>query len=339
MLAEIRKELFQLVVRRRPQRDPFYYLLGGFSLNPYIAREYAPAEQRAAAMLRACEAGPAFYQQAAAQLEPALPAAALQVGLMMSGGAAEFVKGDAKKAFADLPDAELRGKLEGCLDRLAGEIATFQGALKSRMPAATQEFRLGAETLVAMLKATEGIEIDVPRLTELARADYERNKLAIEKAAHEMDPKRDAAAVIAEVSSDKPAADRVVEEATGQVELLSKLIADKQIISVPRPDKVLVRTEPAVHARQLRGVQRSGSVRDHAAAELLLHRAAGPDVAGAAAAGVPALACGICCSSAPTRCCPGTSCRACISARADRACGGSSRRTRRRRAGPTTSRR
>ncbi len=245
VLGEIRKELFSLAVRRRPQRDPFYYLLGGFSLNPYVAREYAPAEQRAAAMLRACEAGPAYYQQAAAQLEPALPQASLQVGLMMSGGVADFVKGDAKKAFAALPDAELRGKLEACLDRLAGEIGAFQGALKGRMAAATQEFRLGADQMVAMLRATEGIEIDVPRLLELARADYERNKLAIEKAAREIDPKRDVAAVIAEVSADKPAADRVLEEATGQLEVIHKLIADKQIVSVPRPDKVEVRTSPS----------------------------------------------------------------------------------------------
>ena len=244
VLAEIRKELFSLSVRRRPQRDPFYYLLGGFSLNPYIAREYAPAEQRAAAMLRACETGPAYYQQAAAQLEAALPAASLQVGLMMSGGVAEFVKGDAKKAFAALPDDALRGTLDACLDRLAGEIGTFQGALKSRMPAATPDFRLGADQMIAMLRATEGIEIDVPRLVELARADYERNKFAIEKAAHEIDPKRDAAAVIAEVSADKPAADRVLEEATGQIEVIHKLIADKLIVSVPRADNIVVRTSP-----------------------------------------------------------------------------------------------
>ncbi len=245
VLAEIRKELYQLAVRRRPQRDPFYYLFGSFSLNPYVARDYAPADQRAAAMLRACEAAPAYYQQAATQLEPALPQVSLQVGLMMSGGVADFVKGDAKKAFASLPDAALRGKLQACLDRLAGEIVTFQGALKSRMPAATPDFRLGAEPLIAMLRATEGIEMDVPRLLELARADYERNHLAIEKAARDIDPKRDVASVIAEVSADKPAADRVLEEATAQLVQINELIADKQIVSLPRPDKVEVRTSPS----------------------------------------------------------------------------------------------
>lgn len=245
VLAEIRKELYQLAVRRRPARDPFFYLFGGFSLNSYIAREYAPAEERAYAMLRACEAAPAYYQQAASQLEPTLPAASLQVGLMISGGVVEFVKGDARKAFAALPDAALRGKLDACLDLLAGEIATFQGSLKGRMPAATPDFRLGAQPLVEMLRETEGIEIDVPRLLELARADYDRNRLAIEKAAHDIDPKRDAIAVIAEVSADKPAADRVLEEATRQLELIHKLIADKQIVTVPRPDKVEVRTSPS----------------------------------------------------------------------------------------------
>ena len=245
VLAEIRKERFDLEVRRRPSRDPFFYLMRGFSLNPYIAREYAPAEQRAAAMLRACEAAPAYFQQANEQLDPALPRASLQVGMTISGGMIEFVKGDAKKAFAALPDVALRDKLGACLDRLAGEIAGFQGALKSRMPAATDDFRLGAEQLVAMLRANEGIEIDVPRLVELARADFERNLAAIQKAAHDIDPTRPAEDVIAEVSAIKPAADQVLAEASAQLVELTKLIVDKQIVSLPRADKVEVKVSPS----------------------------------------------------------------------------------------------
>lgn len=244
VLAEIRKELYELAVRRKPSRDPFYYLRG-FSLNPYIAREYAPAEQRAAAMLRACEGAPAYYQQALAQLEPALPTTWLQIGAMMTGGTIAFVKGDAKTAFAALPDAPLRGKLDACLDRLAGELAAFKAGLESRYATATDDFRLGAEQLVAMLRATEGLEITVPRLLELARADFERNYLAIQKAAHEIDPLRDPAAVIAEVSADKPEPDRVLEEATTQLAQIEALITAKRLVSLPRPDKVEVRASPS----------------------------------------------------------------------------------------------
>ncbi len=244
VLTEISKELFELETRRRPFRDPFFYLFK-FSLNAYIARDYAPPAQRAAAMLRACEAAPAYYQQAAANLEPNLPRAWLQAGTMIGGGTVMFLMGDAKRAFVGLPDAELRGKLDTCLDALAKHVAAFNEGLKARMATATDDFRLGAENLVAMLAQVEGLSIDVPTLERIARADLERNRAALVAAAAEIDPKRDVLAVVTEVSADKPAPDAVIAEATAQLSRLRQFIIDKQIVSLPRPDVVEVRESPA----------------------------------------------------------------------------------------------
>jgi len=46
-------------------------------------------------------------------------------------------------AFAALPDAALRGRIDACRDTLAGELTAFQGALKSRLPV-TWRMMLGA---------------------------------------------------------------------------------------------------------------------------------------------------------------------------------------------------
>jgi uncharacterized protein (DUF885 family) len=243
VLTEIGKELFDLETRRRPYRDPFYYLFK-FSLNAYIARDYAPAPERATAMLRACQAAPTYYQQAAANLENELPKAWLQAGVMISGGAIAFLTGDAKKAFADLPDKELVSKLGSCLDSLAAEVGTFKAALESRMATGTDDFRLGANNLVEMLRANEGLTVDIPTLQRLATADLERNRAAITAAAAAIDPERDVATVIAEVSSDKPAADQVIPEATAQLATLRQFLVDKQIVSLPRPDVVEPRESP-----------------------------------------------------------------------------------------------
>jgi len=244
VLAEIRKELFELEVRRRPSRDPFYYLRG-FSLNPYIARDYAPAAQRAAAMLRACEGAPAYYRQAAAQLELALPKAWLQVGVMMSGGTIDFVNGAAKQAFASLPDAALRGRLEACLDTLASELTEFQGALKSRFPAGTDDFRLGADTMIAMLRATEGIDLDIATLERVIAADLERNRAALVAAAKALDPAATTATVVAKVTADKPSVEGVLDEATSQLTQLQRFVADHKLVSLPRKDPIEVRASPS----------------------------------------------------------------------------------------------
>ncbi|MBA2545191.1 MAG: DUF885 domain-containing protein [Deltaproteobacteria bacterium] len=243
VLAEIAKELFELDTRRRPFREPFFYLLK-FSLNAYISRDYAPAAQRAAAMLRACEAAPAYYQQATANLEPKLPRAWLQIGAMISGGTIQFLEGDAKRAFASLPDTALRDKLDACLGALAKEVGAFAGALKARMPAATDEFRLGADNLIALLREVEGLDLDLATLERVAKADLARNVAAITAAAAKIDPNRDVAAVVAEVANDKPAPDQVIAEATSQLAQLRKFVVDKAIVSLPRPDPIEVRESP-----------------------------------------------------------------------------------------------
>lgn len=243
VLAEIAKELFELDTRRRPFRDPFFYLFK-FSLNAYIARDYAPAAERAAAMLRACEAAPAYYQQASANLEDKLPRVWLQVGAMIAGGTIQFLEGDAKRAFAALPDTALRDQLDGCLSRLAKELGGFAAALKAKLPAATDDFRLGADQLLALLREVEGLELDLATLQRVAQADLERNTKAITEAAAKIDPARPVAAVISEVSDDKPATDGVIAEATDQLARLRRFVDDKAIVSLPRPDPIEVRESP-----------------------------------------------------------------------------------------------
>lgn len=239
VLAEIRKELFDLETRKRPYRDPLFYLFR-FSLTAYAARSYAPADVRAEAMLRACEASPRYYQQAAENLEPALPRPYLQIALLVTKGTIAYLGGDAKQTFAN----ERVGKqLSTCLDELAKHVAAFARSLEARMPAATDDFRLGAEALVAMLHATDGIQTDIATLERVARADLDTNRAALVTAAKQIDPARDVAAVVAAVSADKP--DDVVAEATAQLAQLRQFLVDKRIVSLPRPtDVIAVRPSP-----------------------------------------------------------------------------------------------
>jgi len=240
MLTEINKELFDLETRRRPYRDPFYYLFK-FSLNAYLARDYAPAAQRGAAMLSACKAAPAYFRQASENLEQDLPKAWLQAGMMISSGTIAFLKGDAQTAIQAFPN---KAELADCLTALAGEVETFKTSLEGRMASGTDNFRLGANNLVEMLRATEGLIVDIPTLSRLAQAGLERNRVALVEAARTIDPAKDVGAIVAEVSADKPAPDAVLAEATSQVATLKQFLVDKQIVSLPRPDVVEPRASP-----------------------------------------------------------------------------------------------
>ena len=243
VLAEIRKELFELDVRKQPFRNPVFYLFR-FSLSSYISRDYAPAQQRAAAMLKACEGGRGYYQQAIDNLDERMPKAFIQAGISISKGLMAFIGGDAKHAFDQLPDQVLRSNLDACLDQLGIKVGELEVMLEKRLPNGTDDFRLGADNLVAMLKASEGIDTTIPALEAMAKADLQRNHDAIVAAAKQIDPNRDAAAVIADVSNDKPA--DVMVAAKGQLDELREMIEAKQIVSLPRPQDIIdVRASPS----------------------------------------------------------------------------------------------
>ncbi len=242
-LGEIRHELFDLEVRRRPWRDPFYYVRG-ISLLPYIARDYAPLEQRAKAMLSACQAAPAYYQQADQNLEAKLPKAWLGVAAGSIKGSIEFTSKDAPAAFDALTDEALEAELDACLTELASHLAAFGEALARRMPEATDDYKLGGDAMLDMLRENEGIEIDLATLERIAREDLDRNLAAIAAAAAQIDPARDVRVVIDEVSADKPEPDQVIEEATAQVAALRRFVVEHDLVSIPRDEVAEVRASP-----------------------------------------------------------------------------------------------
>jgi hypothetical protein len=243
LLAEIRRELFDLEVRRRPFRDPFWYVRG-FSLATYVTRDYAPAADRARAVLAACDGAIAYYGHAEANLEPALPAPWLQAGMMMTKGQIAFIEGDARAAFAELGDDALEADVARCLDEIAAAIGELRAGLEARMPAATAEFALGEEGLLTMLRETEGIVTDLATLERLARDDLARNRAALAEAARAIDPDRDVAEVIAEVSADKPEPGAVIDEATAMVATLRDFVLAREVASIPRDDVARVAPSP-----------------------------------------------------------------------------------------------
>lgn len=244
-LAELRKERFDLEVRRRPWRDPFYYLRG-FSLAPYVIRAYAPLPERARAMLAACRGAGDYYAQAAANLERDLPRPWLAVGQMMARGAIAFVRGDARAALPDLAvtDPALAADLGACLDAMAGQLEGFVAALDERFATATDAYALGADAFLAMLANNEGITTDLATLEATARADLDRNLAALAEAARQLDPARPVADVVAEVSADKPAPADVIAEATAQVDALRAFVVAHDVVSLPRQDVIEVAPSP-----------------------------------------------------------------------------------------------
>jgi len=264
LLAEVRRQLFDLVDLRRPFRQPFYYMLFDFSLAPYIDRDYAPLEQRARGLLQACRAAPAYYRQMIDNLDPVLSKPAIQGGLMMTSGSIAFVDGSVRAAAREVPDEQLRADLDGCLTELVAALGKVKAELGARAATATDEFAIGEEMFLRMLSETQGFDIGLDELERIGRADLERNLAAIEAAAHAIDPDRDVREVIEEVANDKPDPGAVLDEAERQMNEMRAFVAEQQIASVPGDDVAEVRASPPYRRGNFASLSSAGPFEERA---------------------------------------------------------------------------
>ena len=242
VLVAARSELFELSERKAPWRNPMFYM-GDLNLTPYIARDYAPLEQRAQAVIAIANGAATHLGNADANLEDALPRTWVDTALLQTRGTITFVQTDVPAAMAGL-NPMTTAQLDAALAQMVGALTTFEAALVKRQATATDDFALGPDAFIAMLRETQGIDVDLATLEALGQADLERNLAAMDAAAKAIDPKADVRATIEKVRGEKPAADAVLEVATQQSVEMRAFLLEKDLISIPTEDVAEVRLSP-----------------------------------------------------------------------------------------------
>jgi hypothetical protein len=244
LLSEVSGRLFNLTERDIYRTNPMSYA-GAINLDSYIIRDYAPAFERAAAVIKLCNALPAYLAQARTNLKLPIPRPWIDTALLQTRGYIEFADQDVRKAFRaiTIPLAN-QAEIDPALDTCKAALTEHAAWLVKQQPQGTTTFALGAPKFLDMLKVQEGVETDLGRLQAIAEADLRRNTAAIEEAAHAIDPKRSVADVVHDLADDKPAATEVLDLATKQATMLRKFIVDNKIVSIPSDDEALVRESP-----------------------------------------------------------------------------------------------
>jgi hypothetical protein len=242
-VTRLRGAQFDLAARRTPWRSPLYYL-GALSLLNYTSRDYAPVDDRARAVLSVCRASGGYLATARTNLEAKLPRAVLEFSIQMIGGQLAFVQKDVPEALSGVVDPQLKTDLAAGLAELAVQLGAFRDDLKSRLAQSTDEFALGAETFLRMLEETEGIRIDLAALEGAGRADLERNRRALEEAAHAFAPDKSLSDALVAATSDRPPASEVVSVGRQQVGSLRAFLETHPIVTIPTNEQAEVRESP-----------------------------------------------------------------------------------------------
>lgn len=221
--------LFELETLRLPWRSPFQYMRG-LNLLDYVSRDYAPLAERARVVVRYTAAARGLLAAARQNLTVGpVPRPWLEIGIIMAGGAVEFARGDAKKALAGELEPALRAELDAALESHATDLTAFREFLVGLRPGASGDFALGADLYLRMLRETEGVVTDLATLERVAAEDTARNLAAVEEAARQIDPRKPTAEVVAQVLSDIPTVDQLLDVAREQVRDTRAFVASHPI--------------------------------------------------------------------------------------------------------------
>ena len=185
VIAQIDSDLFWLEIADSPHTNPTYY---GSAIDPdiYVSRNYVPLNVRIKAYTEYAKNVPKSLAQAKANLRLPLPKTYVKIGRTSIGRLAEFYSQDVPDVFKSVKDEKLQNDFKKANDGAIKAVKDFDSWLKEQEASATDNFALGAERFSKMLKMTEGVDISLDKLEEIAKNDLERNLKSLKDACEKL---------------------------------------------------------------------------------------------------------------------------------------------------------
>jgi hypothetical protein len=157
LLTAMRGRLFWLRDSGFQTNNPLNYVRFGVSV--YVDREYAPLEERIQAYTRYIEQVPAALQTMRDNLELPLPAPYVKVSHGILTGFAGYLESTVPALFSSVEDEQLQRQFvaaNGDAVDAVRQAATWLEGLKAT---ATDDYALGEERFLKMLRDTQGVDI------------------------------------------------------------------------------------------------------------------------------------------------------------------------------------
>jgi hypothetical protein len=225
-----------------PTKNPVSYT-GRMGVGVYIDREYAPLDVRLRAYTEYAANIPRMLGQMRENLEPPLPAPYIEMGERILLGFADYLANTVPGLFADVEDEALQRQfvfVNNAAVEAVQQTADWLGTLKVT---ATEDYALGEELFMRMVRETQGLDITLADLKAAGQADLDRNLETLYAACAEFAPGESTEDCVLKVQSRKPP-EGAVGGATRQLPGLKQFILDNDIVSIPGTEEALVGEAP-----------------------------------------------------------------------------------------------
>jgi len=242
LTAEIGRTLLEQERIQAWRHNPDTYVdLATQAAYSLVARAFAPAPQRLAAVVARERQIPALFATAKLNLV-AMPPVFVDIGLENVAGALDFFGRDVPAAFAGVTDTKAQAALAAATEATLAATRDFQAWLKLRQKTSHGSFVLGSDNFRRLLAADL---VDTPADTVLAAG---RTQLKLDQAAFAATSKQISPAhpdrALAILSSDHPDAAQLVPTARDVLASLRAFIVAHKIVDLPGTDLPIVAETP-----------------------------------------------------------------------------------------------
>lgn len=245
VLNNIRSTLLTLQTIRPWQKNPDIYSSGitnsAFTL---MERKFAPPETRLRDLIAREQLMPAALADAHKNLDNP-PLIYTQIALQQLPGLVQFFQKDVPSAFTDVTDAALKKQFADSNAAVIKSLQNYQTWLKTEvLPRSHGDFRIGAAAFRDKLKYDEMVNIPLDQLIAIDMANMKQNQQAFAEVAKQLDPSKTPQQVLAELGSDYPASDKILDTFRATFNNLVGFIQQKQIITIPSDVRPIVEETP-----------------------------------------------------------------------------------------------
>ena len=243
LIAVVDGELFWLETAEQPWRNPLFYS-GAIDPAVYVTREYAPLDKRFQAYTKYASNIPRLAQQTRANLRTPLPRTFIEVARISFGGLADYYEKDVPGVFASVKDKTLQREFRTANASAAKALRELDAWFQSLEKTANEDYALGEDKFKQMLWATERVDTPLAELRAAGERDLERNLKALDEACAKYAPGKSRSECMQRMQAEKPK-DGPVVAARRQLEGLRQMLIDKDIVSIPGPERAKVEEAPA----------------------------------------------------------------------------------------------
>ena len=249
---QLQSDIWNAEVLQSARWDPQVYNgLAGSAIYGLMAREFAPLPERLESATARMEKIPAIFAQARENLDPArVPKIHAETVAKQNRGILSIVDTFITPHIGELPQAEQQ-RLQAAIDGLKKAVDEQQQWLdKTLVPSAKGEFRVGAELYDQKLKFALNSSLSRQEIGERARAELKRVRQdmygiaqtvlkdtpgAPQMPAQPSDEQQQKAieAALELAYADKPARDKVVDDAKAALEQSTAFVREHDLMTLP----------------------------------------------------------------------------------------------------------